>query len=189
MTAASAVPLLPIVLRPVPGENVRGFLRRLAAANGHRSMDVFARAIGLHSKFGPTSAAPFWDRLARAASLTEAEVQALCWNTAKEPGLVVAGVRTAYGFAYPGSTRVCLACLRESSIRRDFWSFAIVAACPRHATLLTTHCTCGRPFLPSIKGRTWECVCGATLDDLTELSAPTAAVNVARNLAARVGPL
>jgi len=179
------------VLRPEAGENVRGFLRRLAEANGHRGAWVFSRALGLSSSFGPESVGRIWRRLAEAAGLLETEVDAMRWSTAERMCLgstmVVAGTRTVRGFAHPRNARLCPACLRETGILRDFWLFWCVAACPRHRTLLATACVCGRPLLPRGHGRIWECTCGVAAGDLSSAAAPASAVDVARNLAARVG--
>jgi len=186
-------PRLPIVLRPVAGENIHGFLRRLAEANGHRVMRTFAQALGLGDGFGPASAGRAWELLAQAVGLTSAEVGAMRWNRTGQARLeamiTVSGTQTAKSFAYPRNTRLCLACLRQTRIERDFWSFSSVIACPHHGTLLVTTCGCGRPLLPGVYGRTWECVCGAVPSDLGEIAAPTSAAKVARNLAARVGPI
>lgn len=188
----SAVPHLPIVLRAEPGEDVRGFLRRLAAANGHRSIWTFSQALGLTASFGPASAGCQWDRLAEAAGLSDAEVAAMRWPTAEprsvKTPMVAAGAPTVRGFVHPQLVRLCPYCLREDGILRCFWLFWCAVACPRHGTLLSTACRCGRHLLPGSYGRTWECSCGAATRDLAASAAPTSAVEVARNLAARVGP-
>jgi len=193
MAISFPAPKLPIVLRPEPGENVHGFLSRLAEANGHRGMVAFTRALGLGAGFGPTSASNAWSRLAKATDLADNEVSAMRWISADRTRygakIVVAGVETALGFVYPRTTRLCLSCLRETGIRRDFWSFAAVAACPRHGTLLTTQCSCGRILPAGSYGRTHECACGTALERLEEIPAPAAVVRIARNLAARVGVL
>ncbi len=191
-TVLSATPHLPIVLRPEPGEDIRGFLRRLAAANGHRSIWTFSQALGLTASFGPASASCQWDRLAEATDLLNAEVAAMRWRrteprSVKTP-MVVAGAPTVRGFVHPQLIRLCPCCLREDGILRCFWLFWCAVACPRHGTLLSTACRCGRRLLPDGYGRTWECNCGAAARDLEASVAPTSAVEVARNLAARVGP-
>ena len=191
-TVLSAVPRLPIVLRPEPGEDVRGFLRRLAGANGHRNIWTFSQALGLTTSFGPASVGGQWDRLAEAAGLSDAEVTAMHWRTAEprsvKTPMVVAGAPTVRGFVHPQLVRLCPYCLREDGILRCFWLFWCTVACPRHGTLLSTACRCGRRLLPDSYGRTWECGCGAAARDLAASVAPTSAVEVARNLAARVGP-
>lgn len=73
---------LPTVFRPEPGEDIRGFLRRLAGANGHRNTWTFSQALGLAGSFGPASAGCQWNRLAEAAGRSEAEVAAMRWCTA-----------------------------------------------------------------------------------------------------------
>ena len=189
--ATMQIPRLPITLRPEIGENVHGFLRRLAAANGHLNMTSFARAIGLEYKFGPISPDASWDRLAQATSLPVAELSTMRWTmadrTQSEAMVVVARTRVPRAFASPRSTRLCLSCIGETGIRRDFWSLTAVAACPRHRVLLTAECVCGRPLLPGLQGRVHECACGAILGSLKEVPAPSSVVRAACNLAARVG--
>lgn len=192
LSVALEAPRLPITLRPEAGENVHGFVRRLAGANGHRGLRTFARPLGLGSGFGPASADRAWERLAQATGLTIEEVGAMRWNATggRAPlaaKIVVAGTLTAKGFAHPRNTRLCLACLRETGIQRDFWLFSCVVACPHHGSLLATTCNCGRLLLPGTYGRTWECACRAVPGDLAEVAAPASAVRIARNLAARVG--
>jgi len=191
MNVASVAPRLPIVLRPGLGENARGFLRRLAEANGHRGIGVFSQAVGLSADLGPMSSDRIWSRLAIAACLTETEVGALRWGMADpaRPGttVVVAGTRTVLVFARPKCIRLCPACLRETGIWRDFWSFSCIVACPRHGTLLVTNCNCGRPLLAHDYGPIWTCTCGIVAGDLDTVVAPKSALEVARNLAARVG--
>ncbi len=182
---------LPLLLRPVSGENVLGYARRLAGANGHLSMSVFAPMIGLTTKFGPMSAVPAWAPLIRAAELTEVETASMRWVAAStRPGnskLTVVGVQTARGFVRPRQTRLCTSCLKEDGIRRDFWAFSIVAACPLHGDLLVTHCGCGQAIPSGVLGRTYGCICGIAWSDLPVTQAPDAVVKVARNLAARIG--
>jgi len=191
VSATSAAPHLAVVLRPETGENGRGFLRRLAEANGHRSMRLFCRALGLGGGFGPASAGHAWRRLAHAASLTDAEVGAMRWNRTGrarlEARIVVSGTPTTIGFVDPKTDRLCPACFREGGIQRDFWSFSCIVACPRHGILLASACGCGRPLLSGTYGRTSACVCGAVPGELADVAAPAAAVRVARNVAARVG--
>lgn len=182
---------LPILLRPVSGENVHGYARRLAGANGHLSMSVFAPMIGLSVKFGPMSSVLAWAPLIQAAELTEAETTSMRWvPTSAQPGnskLTVVGVQTARGFVRPRQTRLCISCLKEDGIRRDFWTFSVVAACPLHGDLLVTHCRCGQAIPSGVMGRTYGCICGTAWSDLPTTQAPDAVVRVARNLAARVG--
>lgn len=114
------------------------------------------------------------------------------WRTAEprsvKASMVVAGTPTMRGFVHPQLVRLCPYCLREDGILRCFWLFWCAVACPRHGTLLSTACRCGRHLLPGSYGRTWECSCGAATRDLEASAAPTSAVEVARNLAARIGP-
>lgn len=193
MGVTTDAPRLPIMLRPEAGENACGFLRRLAAANGHRGVWVFSRALGLGADFGPLSAGRIWKRLADAAGLTDADVAGLRWSLADRarPGpettVIVAGTRTRRDFIHPTVARLCPLCLRETGVWRAFWSFSCIVACPRHGTLLVTACSCGRPLLPRDHGRIWACACGVAAGDLGAGAAPASATEVARNLAARVG--
>jgi hypothetical protein len=184
-------PRLPIALRPKPDENGRGFLRRLAEANGHRSLYTFSQALGLGGGFGPSSDARAWGRLAQAAGLTSVEVDTMRWTRSDQgrprAGIVVAGTPTTLGFVSAMNTRLCIACFRDTGIQRAIWSLSIFVACPGHGTLLATECTSGRPLLGTTYGRVWECSCGVAARDLVESAAPAAAVRVARNIAARVG--
>jgi len=191
VSVASDVPRLPVVVCPEPGESVQGFVRRLAEANGHRSMTVFLGALGLGGGFGSASADRGWGKLASATGLDDDQISRMRWHVrGRNPdgsGVVVAGARTTRGFVQCTNVRLCPSCVRENGIVRDFWQFAVVRACPCHGNLLAEACNCGRPLLRRMWKHVWECACGAVPADLDEVEAPAAALRVARNMAARIG--
>jgi len=73
---------------------------------------------------------------------------------------------------------------------REFWTLTYVVACPRHGCLLAERCSrCGWAFAGSGTGSPWGCLCGARFDEELVVAAPKAALRMARNLAAMVGPV
>lgn len=175
---------------PAPGENIHGYVRRLALANGHTNVALFARAIGA-AGIGPTSRDLLWERMARATGLPSATLDHMRW-VEKPSGRVgrvdFLGFELMRGFLSPDHVRICPICLKIKGIHRDFWFLSIVAACPRHGTLLADACTgCGQVFSAALAGSPDRCSCGLPFSEMTTTPARPAALRVARNLALMIG--
>lgn len=177
------------------GENVRGYVRRLASGNGFRRLLPFSEAFGL-AHLGPESDEQAWERLARVTRLARGDLEPMRWRSAGPPRsgssgslLVVLGSPIAVVFLCPTLVRFCPVCLVEDGYLRDFWCVAYVAACPKHGCLLVEECgACRRPLGRATRSRLWSCVCGRRFVDNPAVEAPDAAVRVTRNLAAIIGP-
>lgn len=187
-----AVVPLPFSPCPIPGENLHGYLRRLAEANGHSSMGIFLKAINLRGRrFGPTSDVPEWNRLALLTLLQAKAFATMRWRsarTSKGRPLEFLGSRIDHGHLHPRNMRFCPSCLREDGIRRDFWSLAKVVACPRHATLMADACPgCSEPYSTTSLLNHNACRCGFRLTDVFTKPASAAATTVSRNLTIIIG--
>ena len=182
---------LAIAPRPAVGENVHGYLRRLADANGHACLDTFLHALGFNGTVGPMSRDEAWHLLADWTDLPVLAVEGMRWRPATgaaRPALSILGTPVTRALAHPRSMRFCPSCLGSDGIRRDLWSLACVMACPLHRCLLVDACTaCGEWFDAAPNGPPLACRCGLRFDQAPTEAAPPSAVRVARNLALMVG--
>ncbi len=191
MSQDGAVVPLPFSPYPVLGENLHGYLHRLAEANGHNSIQIFLRSIKIYSRIGPTSDAPGWDRLVSLTLLPPKAFATMRWRlagTAREKALEFLGTRISWGHLHPRNMRFCPSCLREDGIRRDFWSIAKVVACPRHATWMADACPgCSEPYSTVSTFNYNSCRCGFLLTDVFTKPASAPATAVSRSLAIIIG--
>jgi len=181
---------LAIVLPPATGESIHGYVRRLAAANGHANPESFASALGLGCTVGPLSRTATWRRLAAWTGHDSCTLEAMRWRRATEPTgrntVTFLGAQVPVGFLLPRRPRSCPACLVDNGIHRDLWSVSHMLACPVHGCLLADACAaCGRPVTADTNG--WPCVCGAPSDAMALRPAPAACLRVARHLSALLG--
>ena len=181
---------LPFTVLPQPGENVHGYVRRLAAANGHSNLATFSSAIGVVG-IGPLSGDETWDRLRAAVDLGPDALEPMRWRAFRAAGghrVRVLGNALAPGHVDARSARICPDCLVGDGLHRDIWSLQAVRACPLHGTVLLEACpVCGTTFSPAAR-RPTGCGCGARFADLAAPAAGAGVVRVARNVALLLGP-
>jgi hypothetical protein len=183
--------LLALAPPPALGENIRGYVRRLAIANGHVGVSMFTEAIGVVG-IGPIGSGAAWERLRQATGLPFASLEPMRWvgtRDARGSRLRFLGHELARGHVRPNSFRICPVCLREDGIVRDFWCLTMAAACPRHGTLLAEACSaCGRGFRTALVGPADGCRCSLPFIEVATTPAPAAALRAAKNLALLIGP-
>lgn len=189
--ARDATRRLAIAPAPLLGENIHGYVRRLADANGHACLDTFLYALGFRGRVGPTSRDQAWARLARWTGYPATAFDGMRWRPATSDArlaLTVLDTPITRALLYPSSMRFCPECLRSDGIRRDLWSLAQVVACPVHRCLLVDSCpACGDRFRAAPVGSPVACVCGLRFDGARTAAAPSPATRVARNLALLIG--
>ncbi len=181
-----------LVSRPLPGESVHGYLRRLAIDNGHSRLNVFLAAIGVSGNRGPRSGNAFWASLAKATCLETSAFEAMRWLPCREAGgrtlLTFLGGTFAPSFLFPRNGRFCPACARAGLPALDLWSLAYVVACPLHRCLLAEHCpACGESYDAAQATFSTSCRCGTRFDEVDSIEAPQAAIDLAHHVASKLG--
>lgn len=193
--------VLPFVPLPHRWENVHGYLRRLAAANGIGQMDFFRRVAGLReiaASHGDASLQP----LTEITGLPLDDFEHMRWRPVNGGGVhnqhvMAMGQPVRISVLSAVTMRFCPACLAEGSedrrrILRSVWSLFHVTACPHHRTMLVDDCDapgCGRPFQLRSASPPWSCSCGRRMTDVATRPAPRDAVRAALALMTAAGAL
>ena len=165
-----------------PTESVRIYVLRLTEANGYSDPSAVRRVAGLPATYA-AQPCDLSGLVAAVGGLTDLGTleRAASWQDAD--GLVRLGAtRLAPALVAFSRPRVCVRCLDEGRATEAGWDVTGCGACPRHGTVLTDACTCGRPLgwsRPALA----RCRCGRRLE-ACHVDAPAAAVDVARTLTA-----
>lgn len=156
----------PFVPKPVRGEHVLGYVRRLCEANDMDSLRPFWLSTGL-TNLSPWSADPFWRQLQCLTGLPDELIRRLRWSPTPSDSAVVelAGSQIRKSFLVTGRLRHCPSCLQEDGVLRPSWSVYHVTACARHAAQLRDTCDeCEAPLPLHSRTMAWGCVqCAADL--------------------------
>ncbi|GLR47632.1 TniQ family protein [Sphingomonas astaxanthinifaciens] len=154
----------PFVPKPVPGEHVMGYVRRLCEVNDMGSLRSFWLSTGL-TNLSPWSADSFWRQLQGVTGLPEDLIRRLRSPRTKSHSAVVdlAGNHIRKNFLVSKRMRHCPSCLQDDRIIRPSWSIYHVTACARHAVRLRDLCAeCEAPLPLHSRTMVWGCTkCGA----------------------------
>jgi hypothetical protein len=147
---------LPIILTPVAGEAIDGYLERLAARNGY-SNPAFIEAVAAGSSAALLTIAPnthLLDRLAVLCDQPLAGLQAMTLGSLPgtaadvDSDAVLAWRRVAAaGWPSERGTAICPRCFAADRIWRIAWRHPWVTTCLTHRSWLVSTCpTCDRRF-------------------------------------------
>lgn len=136
---------LPIGLDPATGESLKGFMARLALANGLPSIRALLKLYEVPDYVGSSSYdQKNWVMAASAAA--EVPWRQLAWSAC----LLAKGgdgkMRTRFmgklcsSGVFHGSFRWCPLCLKEGSFHQAIWQLASLKVCVKHRVYLMTHC-------------------------------------------------
>lgn len=153
----------PFAPRPVIGEHVLGYVRRLCEANGMDTMRAFWATTGL-STLCPWSADSLWLQVQGLTGFCEEDINRLRWS--RSGGQIsVKGLPIRQRLLDNIRLRHCPDCLSEGSTLRPTWSIFHVTACERHANQLEDTCgNCGAELRLMSKTTIWDCpVCGTDI--------------------------
>jgi hypothetical protein len=178
---------------PAPDESFRGFLKRIAEANGYATVRELLRVGGLrlggNGDLGLIQLRGHLESLQNIGRLAAGSPD--CMNQyqaeviAGDEAIVLEGVRVHLDALLKARTPVCARCLAETRYMRDDWDLATVTVCAHHHLVLQDEClSCGHEILwdrPALL----ECeACGAELSrDQGSLASPAEA-NVSADFAA-----
>ena len=150
---------------PLSGESLPGLIMRVAARARFRKADALAALVGLNHPGAAVSAADL-KPLARLIRVPQPSLERLAYRPTGPTG---SADRTFLGgvvnreFLILAHRRCCPDCLAHSVHHRAAWDFALLTACPLHATRLLDRCPrCSRHLgwrVPAIAG----CRCGCDL--------------------------
>jgi hypothetical protein len=161
----SRVPAARLVVRGSPrtGESLRGFVLRIAEANGYRGIAPLLQLACLPPTFVSRTSA-----LQNLAELFDGLVDVDDLHARSHCSTIEGGVRYQnatisaidINLAHP---KVCPICLQESGFARLVWDLRVVIACWRHGCYLLDHCSICRRRLTWGRKALTACTCGADL--------------------------
>lgn len=177
------------VIRPLaePDESLRGYLLRLAQANGHPGAGWIIGELWGTEKAGALGASQI-AMLERLAGLAAADVAALgsVW-VGKARARLTAGVEIGRWWIDLRRPKICPMCLKERAVLRPVWDHSYVVACPRHGCEMLAACPrCARPL--DWRRRWVDRCCGdAPLQDTRPRAADDGVVDIVRLIARAAG--
>ncbi|WP_370170460.1 TniQ family protein [Sphingobium abikonense] len=193
--------VLPFVPLPHKWENIHGYLRRLAAANGIGQMDFFRRVAKLRAISASQDDASL-QPLTEITGLTLEDFEHMRWRPVNGSGInnqhvIMLGQPVRISVLSAVRMRFCPACLAEGGddhrrILRSLWSIFHVTACPLHQSMLVDTCdapTCGRTFQHRSASAPWSCTCGRRMTDVVAPPADRDAIRSALALMTASGTL
>ncbi len=173
------------------GENLYGYMRRLAVENGYDRLDTFRYETGLTS-FGTTSDDERWQRFGDLTITPQADLEPLRWRSgfglSGDSVVSFLGGTVRRTFISMKRMRYCPICLAHDGILRDFWALHYALACPRHAVLLVDACDeCGEAFDYRSKTAPWSCRCGRSMTSVATRPASPIAMHATMMLLPSLG--
>lgn len=184
---------LPLVVAPVSGENLHGYVRRLCAANGIPNVALFRAMLGIGTLAPSTEEEAPWLSLAAGSLQTVACLETMAWR--KQEGGLLLGLLNFHGhaiqkkFLRTSRLRICPHCIRATQIVRDTWSLFHMTACAEHSVRLVDACdSCydgfgeATPLKLSSAAPPWHCHCGRYFGDFVADEATPHALLVTRAL-------
>lgn len=179
--------------QPCNDESFRGFLKRLAEANGYATIRELLRAGELHlggnGDLGLIRLRGHLESLQSVGRLAAGSPDCLLhYRTELIPGddaVILEGVRVHLDALVKARAPVCTRCLAENGYAREDWDLASVTVCTRHHLVLRDDCSlCGQAILwdrPALL----QCEsCGADLSAQHGSSASPLEVDVSADFAA-----
>jgi TniQ len=157
-------PLMPVRPRPHEGESTRGYLMRVAKANGHRTTHTWLNGQGVQA--GSTV-----QRLLRLLALDSAELSKLTGPLPARfgPWPLPHGL-VASDFNH-GHRRWCPLCLAQEPVLQGVWEIKLTCACPRHSVWLVEQCPQCAARQRWVGADLSHCACGANLAAAEAVSA------------------
>jgi TniQ len=149
--------------RPRTGESLRGFVLRIAEANGYRGITPLLELARLPATFVSQPCA-----LQNLAELFDGLVDVDDLHARSHWSSIELGSRYQNAMISPvdinlAHPKVCPICLKESGFARLVWDLRVAITCWRHGCYLLDHCSvCGRQLTWGRKALT-ACTCGADL--------------------------
>lgn len=149
-------PLMPVRPRPHEGESTRGYLMRVAKANGHRTTHTWLNGQGVQ-------AGSAVQRLLRLLALDSAELSTLTGPLPARfgPWPLPHGL-VASDFNH-GHRRWCPLCLAQEPVLQGVWEIKLTCACPRHSVWLVEQCPQCAARQRWVGTDLSQCACGANL--------------------------
>jgi TniQ len=172
-----------LVVRGTPriGESLRGFVLRIAEANGYRGIAPLLQLARLPPTFVSRTSplqnlAELFDGLVdvddlRTRSHWPAIERAFLQNAAISP--------VDLNLAHP---KICPMCLKESGFARLVWDLRVVITCWRHGCYLLDHCSVCRRRLTWGRKALTACTCGADFMIQRTEDAPISVLEFSRRL-------
>lgn len=170
--------MLPLVVRPAPGENVVGLISRLADAMC-TTFSSTLRFLGIRHDFMLRDET--WAVLAKSLGLDEKALDGMRREQVvlgrQSSGIRLLGHVMRYFLVVRTTLRVCPNCIAESRPVLEQWDIMHAPVCLRHGNLLVDTCTCGQKLSRRFRGvRTaFSCRCGVRF---AHLQAPPASAEM-----------
>lgn len=142
---------LPVRPRPIAGEATRGYLLRVAQANGYETLAQLGTVFESFEKLG------------QALYLTVDEKDKLFGPLPSFWGPTVYSEGLSAGDFNHTRLRWCPKCLRESVYLRGLWSVEVVSVCTRHGICLIDQCHNCESAQGLERVNFVQCCCGASL--------------------------
>jgi hypothetical protein len=166
---------------PRTGESLRGFVLRIAEANGYRGIASLLELARLPPTFASRPCAmqnlsELFDGLVDVDDLhTKSH-----WPTIERGVLQNATISPVdLNLAYP---KVCPICMKESGFARLVWDLRVVITCWRHGCYLLDHCSVCQRRLTWGRKTLAACTCGADLTIQRTNDAPFSFLEFSRRL-------
>jgi hypothetical protein len=173
-----------LVVRATPrtGESLRGFVLRIAQANGYCGIAPLLQLARLPPTFASRTSA-----LQNFAELFDGLVDVDDLLTRSHWSSIERGSRYQNAMISPvdinlAHPKICPICLKESGFARLVWDLRVAITCWRHGCYLLDHCSvCGRRLTWGRKALT-ACTCGANLMIQRTEDAPMSVLEFSRML-------
>jgi hypothetical protein len=150
---------LVVTPKPMPFESYKGYILRVAEANGYRSIHGMLRHAGM-TENEIRSATPDPEKLKRLVGSDLPEFDFLTEKTKHSRYQVLSGHRIPSLYLRSKHTRVCLCCIAEAGYISSFTELKYSVVCPVHKVETIDQCpSCGKGldvFRPGLA----ECQCG-----------------------------
>jgi len=173
-----------LVVRGTPrtGESLRGFVLRIAEANGYRGIVPLLQLARLPPTFVSRTSA-----LQNLAELFDGLVDVDDLHARSHWSTIERGVRYQNATISPvdinlAHPKVCPICLKESGFARLVWDLRVVITCWRHGCYLLDHCSVCRRRLTWGRKALTACTCGSDLMIQRTEDAPISVLEFSRRL-------
>jgi hypothetical protein len=166
---------------PLTGESLRGFVLRIAQANGYYGIAPLLELARLPATFvsqpcALQNLAELFDGLVDVDDLHTRSH----WPTIEQAFLQNAAISPVdINLAHP---KVCPICLKESGFARLVWDLRVVITCWRHGCYLLDHCSVCRRRLTWGRRALTACTCGSDLTIQRTEDAPISVLAFSRRL-------
>lgn len=174
--------LLPLILPPIEGESLSGYLLRLSSLNGYDGLVDMARLTGVST---PKLMRPLTDANAARlhAVIPQTTLDKVAWHRRGSSVILPDGSVFPLSQMRSADQPLCPHCLANLGCVLALWEIALVVACTEHEVLLVGTCDkCGRS-LTNARGRMLHCDCGAPLVKCKTAVSPPDLLGLARRIA------